>query len=299
MAAELPERTSVQLPPDDRRHHSERVRPVEAPFASYASNRMCLFVDGRQVWLTPGEPRLPDTALNVWPEALPAPVTYLSAWNPDGERHTLQQNLALHEQLRTFIRELRLDAIEAVTVAQGGEWFEQGLAVIGMDDQLAHDLAWKYDQDGWIRLDERGWQAASRYQGFTERARSFTVLRRTRRRCPIRAIEAKADRCIAVGGPWTSSSRSAYAVWNAHRRIGITLLGCGSCRDGKQPVWMQGGTTLIEPGTEVITLRELCIASRFGGYCWGRRTEYDWTAHVTGAIHERTRAASREEGERE
>ena len=268
----------IQVPPRDG-HHSDRVAPVEEPFDSYSTNRLCLHIGGKQVWLEPGERRAKDAEPIALPTELQGhpSLTYISAWNPDGERCSVRENEIFHAQLRTYIEALGLASIDAVAVAREGQWFEQGLMVIDLSAELAHDLAWKYDQEGWIRVDEQGWHTQPRYEGWAPQTLTYNTTRRTKRRCPVRMFDAKTDVCGAYGGPWTSASRSALSFWTAHRSLGMTLLGCGTCNNGKKPIRAFGHSLVLSPTAGVITLREVCVASRFGGYCYGRRKdEYSW-----------------------
>lgn len=256
------------MPPEGK-HHSERTRPTEDPFDSLSTNRLCLFIKGKQVWI---EPAHANKRAPVAGHAVPGnlPLTYLSVWNPYGDRHSLAENRALHEQLRSRIDVLGLSAIEAVTVAANGSWFEQGLAITGLTTEQADALVREFHQVGYIRLDGDGWHSTPRDTTRAPRHQSFSVITRTKRRCPVRMFDASAELCHMQGGHFTSRSRTYAAIWEIHRGVGLELLGCSVCKNGTESVFAYDGKTLLPPRRSTITLREASLASRYGGYCWGR-----------------------------
>lgn len=260
----------LQVPPDPKIHHSDREDPVEEPFDSYASNRLCLLIDGQQLWLEPVKIKPDEPAgESEIPEQLAAfeSLTYISAWNPDGDRSTFGQNSARHAELRDFIEQLGLEYVEAVAVAQTGEWFEEGLAVIGIDADIAHDLAWKCDQPATIRIDQAGWHVQPRYSSDGARRLQFRAALRPTGHCPVRKFDAEVEKCTPQGGHYVSASRRKMLIWKSHYAIGVSLLGCGVCGDGKR------GPRI----PQIIAPREVCVSSRFGGYCFGGRVDYEWT----------------------
>lgn len=281
------------LPPVDG-HHSDRRPPAETPEASYATNLLCLMPKGRrgpQLWLEPFEPgtttKAQSAAALADVEAL-LPLTWLSAWNADGDRHTREANDTLHAALVARIEGLGLSTIPAVAMGRNQQWFEQGLAVQGLDDKTARALLLEFEQLGAIRLEIDGWYVLRRWAERNPQRLEYRVVSRMRRRCPMRAFEAPIDRCTVHGGPWTSSSRVAAALWRAHRSVGVSLLGCSTCQDGQQPVYAHGGNLVIDPARGVLLLRELMLGSRHGGYCFGRYTRETTMAVDAAAQHDNT-----------
>lgn len=255
-------------------HHSERMAPPEPAIASYASNRLCIMPGGRrglQLWIEP-VPFTGTTDLTQVPDELAAllPFTFVSAWNTDGDRATRGENKAAHARLLERVEALALESVHAVAVARQGIWFEQGLAIADATDAVAAELAYEFLQLAAIRVDADGWHVISRATGLPLETLAYRVVPRMRRRCPVRQFDARIDRCTMWGGPWTSASMVAAGVWRTHRDLGIELLGCSTCQDGKQPVYGPGRQLSVSPARGVMLIREVMVGSRHGGYCFGR-----------------------------
>ena len=86
--------------------------------------------------------------------------------------------------------------------------------------------------------------------------------------CPVRRDADPAGRCTNFGGPYGSSAIHAAALWRAHRTVAVSLLGCGPCAGGREPIW--GHPRTGSP----LSLADEVIGSRYGGYTW-RPTETD------------------------
>jgi len=69
------------------------------------------------------------------------------------------------------------------------------------------------------------------------------------------------NRYLLTPEPYGSTAIHAAALWRAHRKVALALLGCGPCADGSERIWgsPRGGT---------ISLAEEIIGSRYGGYTW-------------------------------
>ena len=62
------------------------------------------------------------------------------------------------------------------------------------------------------------------------------------------------------GGGWTSASIHAAALWQEHRALGVRLVGCDSCDDGRETCWGPGGGAM--------SLTPIVLASRYGNATW-------------------------------
>ena len=78
----------------------------------------------------------------------------------------------------------------------------------------------------------------------------------------MRLDERPGERCTVHGGPWTSGAIHAAAVWQSHRGLLTSLLGCDACADATGTVHGPSG------GRGAIMLSPLKIGSRHGGYVW-------------------------------
>jgi hypothetical protein len=265
-------RVRVPYPPDDRAHHSDREPPSESPFISHLSNRLLVIVNGQQFWLEAEQGQATERSDAVEPFVPEESWTYISAWNPDGERHTLGENLAFHAALREIAEDRGWRFHEAVTVGRMGEWFEQGLVILDLDPAEAEALIWKLEQEAFIRVDVAGWTVVPRYEREIPATEPALRILRTEPLCPMRLLGAPAKVCSPEGGPWTSGSISAFHIWKWHRSVALAVVGCPLCDDGNGPIRFLGSDVVIQGNGPTIGAREVYIASRFGGYCFGRRT---------------------------
>lgn len=248
--------------------HSQRLSPHHTVMDSYAKNRVVVFMDDVEIWVTAGQ-LLRTTTMNriaqIGDDESPV-FTYISAWNPDGKPSTLEQNRELHQELVAYLDSLGITWFPAATVGGANEWFEQGVAMVNIDPDIAHDLAWKYQQEGWIVLDD-GFQTVTRFAGNETQQFALVHLEPPAPQCPVMRVGFEGQPCRMVGGPYGSAAMEAAAFWNLHRRIGTELLGCGVC--GRQ-------RDVDNSSSPVIYLREIFIASRHGGYAKGGMNNFDW-----------------------
>ena len=81
--------------------------------------------------------------------------------------------------------------------------------------------------------------------------------------CPMRVDDIVGARCAMHGGPYGSRAIHASAIWASHRSVLLPRLGCDSCAGGTEPTLGPLGNT-----HGPILLRDLGLASRYGGYVW-------------------------------
>jgi hypothetical protein len=237
-----------------------RRRPADVPVdASYRSQLLVWRQGGRRQVVSPSDAQGSEVA-HPWGE----PVLVVSAWNPRGEPRTLQQNA--DEQQVLADRVVDLGGIvrgEVVAVPPDHGWAEQALIVADLDQEEGRELASAFGQAAilaWgarhIRLVPTGVLGAVAQ---SERAWAITDEPMT---CPMRLDERPGEQCTVHGGPWTSGAIHAAAVWQSHRALLTTLLGCDSCSDGSGAVNGPGG------GRGAIMLEPPRLGSRHGGYVW-------------------------------
>jgi Protein of unknown function (DUF3293) len=253
-----------QFPPRGGGEPGDRAQPRQAPQKSYATNRLALIIDGRATWLstqapaTATEPPLKGSATaDIAGDAKQRTYSYISAWNPRGGAATFEENQDWHWDLVDDVENLGVEYLDAVTMAQHGEWIEHGLALIDVDISVADELAKKYLQSAWIHIDST-WQVHSCAEDVEAASFSWSQEAPGPVTCPVRNIGAHVDRCVEIGGPWGSAAMEASAVWRHHRDIATNLLGCGVC-----------GLVRDDEGGYPITLRTICLGSRHGGYAFG------------------------------
>lgn len=184
----------------------------------------------------------------------------LTAWNPAGRRSTFRENDSAQCRLRARLGEHVVG--RGVAVPPDHTWFEEVLVVDGLNDGQAIEVGLEFDQPAVV-----AW-AAGQLRVIATSALSvvdpvdFSArLELASGSCPIRDDLDPVGRCVSRGGPWVSASIHAHALWSDHRALGVRLLGCERCVDGRLPAW-------DGPGGSSIALSSVCIGSRYGGASW-------------------------------
>jgi hypothetical protein len=221
---------------------------------SYSTQQYRLTWRGTPMLLRPGiqagRPRGPQ-----------APVTLLSAWNPGGQRFTFTENDAAHRRLRAHVRALKLTSSRLVTQSPDLNWFERGLAIKGLTQLEAVDLARQFGQPAVVHWSSG--QLLVLPTGLRDEIEASTLpatLTAASASCPVRTDDSATERCSQRGGPYGSSAIHAGALSHHHRTVAVTLLGCHPCHKGTLPIH--------GPGGGAISLSEITIASRYAGATW-------------------------------
>jgi hypothetical protein len=242
----------VALGRPDGRHQRVEHSPEEVS-VSYATQRYFLVRDGARHLLAPA-----PTAHQAGNDA--EVRHFLTAWNAGGRPHTFEENAIAQDQLRARVAQQVVGT--AVAMPPEHRWFEEVLIVSGLDDDSAADLGRQFGQPavtawaaGKLRVIPTG--SSPVVEGLEQWARLAPVSLS----CPIRDDLDASGRCVPRGGPWVSASIHAHALWSDHRALGVRLLGCGPCENGRLPAW-------DGPGGRSIALSSVCIASRYGGASW-------------------------------
>ncbi len=127
-------------------------------WASYASAVVDLAPPDRPaIRLVPD----PSGAVGAWPDLLAAPVTVVTAWNPDSARLADDVNAARH---RLLVRELAtrgLDWLPATGRDVPGGHREEGVAVGGLPEDEALALGRRHGQAAVYRWTPAAWEVVS------------------------------------------------------------------------------------------------------------------------------------------
>lgn len=236
----------------------QRVLPRSSVDASYRTQRLVWREGSVRRVLRPTSGPVGPTADHPWGE----PVLVVSAWNADGAPRTLRENLDAQVRLADLVAvaggRVR-GSVVAVPADRG--WAEEALVVAGLDLDEGRDLARRCGQSALLLWDvehltvlptgDRGRESRQRW-----------VLGDEPQLCPMRTDDIPGARCRVHGGPWTSGSIHAAALWQEHRALLTRYLGCGVCADGTRPVDGPGG------GRGAISIGAIKIGSRHGGYVW-------------------------------
>ena len=238
-------------------------RPPRSPLAdSYRSQQYYFRDQGSHYVLAPERPGMGPGPSVEPPFELP--VHFISNWHEGGIATTFAECLTAHEELCARLAELDLGFQLAIAVAEDRTWFEGFSLVSGLDDEQVVDLARASGQPAAIRWDvdclivlPTGLREDIATSTTAWRLESSTVST-----CPVRRDADPAGRCTNFGGPYGSTAIHSAALWRAHRTVAVSLLGCGPCADGSEPIWgnPRGGGAL--------SLADHIIGSRYGGYTW-------------------------------
>ena len=235
-------------------------RPADIPLDATYRSQVLIWREGqRRRVLLPSQGERGDV-----PHPWGGPVLVISAWNPHGEPRTLQQNTDDQQRLVSRVSEhAGTVAGRVVAVAPDHGWAEEALVVTGLRLADGRELAAAFGQAALLSWDDAqvavvptgavGQLTAAQW-GWQVSDHPVT--------CPMRLDERPGRQCTVHGGPWTSGAIHAAAVWQSHRALLTSLLGCEVCADGTGPVNGPGG------GRGAIMLNPPRLGSRHGGYVW-------------------------------
>jgi hypothetical protein len=257
--------------PDSRKHHTisiafthrqegrKRQPAQETVFDSYANQHYRLELDGRLFQLAPVDQKtqLPETA-----ERPLAPGFIISAWNPNGDPAFENDNDDANDRLELDLA--RFTYTPLVTLARNSRWIEHSFLVHGINREKAIDLARKYGQKGLVALTDTTLEVILVDEPTPANSQTLKVIELPTAPCPL-MLEFEAEKeCHPYGGPWTSSSIEAAAIWSFQSKLLIGALGCSVCQKPSQPYRQRSGAIAIRPAA---------VPSRFGGWQWMPRKE--------------------------
>lgn len=136
-----------------------------------------------------------------------------------------------HQWLRTVVENRGVDWTRAARWSPSLDWAQPGVAIRGLDEDAMLLLAVELGLDVWLRWDDFGVRVRSGDETLAWLPAARVSLREVRPGCPLRS--GVDDFCTPWGGPWTGQSRAAWVMWQRHRRMLVTALGCGVCHGGE------------------------------------------------------------------
>ncbi len=253
--------------PDNRKHHTisiafthdlaanaDRKPPQESVFDSYANQHYRLKLDGRLFQIAPiDQPtQLPETD-----ERPVAPGYIISAWNPNGDPALENDNDEANDRLEQDLAGFSYTPL--VTLARNSRWIERSFLVHGINRKKAVSLARKYGQKGLVALTDRTLEVILVDEPTPENSKTLKVIELPAAPCPLMLEFDAENECRPYGGPWTSSSIHAAAIWGFQSKLLVNALGCSACQKPEQPYRQRTGATAIN---------RAAVPSRFGGWQW-------------------------------
>ena len=263
LAARVRPRMPEHLGQDPRR--LDLAAPSGPVSASYASARFRVVDDELAEYLlqpVPVGPEYPECD-----EVVDLPAHFVSGWHPYGRPSTYGECQEGHDTLHNALLAVAHYPVrQAVAYPLDQTWFEETHLAAGLTDEQAVEVGRASGQAAVVRWDSVSLTVLP--TGLRDDVqRSTTAWRLSRQRvrtCPVRRDDDPSGRCVPYGGPWVSASMHAALLWQAHRTVGISLLGCDPCHDGAEPIWGPRGQALS------LGLYDEIIGSRFGSYGWRR-----------------------------
>lgn len=235
-------------------------RPARVPVdASYRSQLLVWRQGGRRYIVSPSDAEAGEVA-HPWG----GPVLVVSAGNPHGEPRTLQQNAGEQQALAERVADLGGSVRgRVVAVPPDHGWAEEALVVSDLGQDEGRELASAFGQAAILAWDARHIRLVpTGALGAVTPSEWAWVITDRPMTCPMRLDERPGATCTVHGGPWTSGAIHAAAVWQSHRALLTSLLGCDACADGTGAVNGPGG------GRGAIMLEPPRLGSRHGGYVW-------------------------------
>ena len=235
-------------------------RPARVRLAVSYQSQLLLWREGRGRRVVRPSPERAGRDPHPWG----GPVLVISAWHPHGDPRTLQQNNDLQELLADRVVELGGSVRgRVVAVPPDHAWAEEALVVSDLDLDGGLELARVFGQAALLVWDESHLRVVpTRVVGQVSEWRVPWQVAELPMTCPMRLDEQPGGKCWVHGGPWTSGAIHAAAVWQTHRGVLTSLLGCDPCADGTGLVHGPGG------GRGAIMLEPPRLGSRHGSYVW-------------------------------
>ena len=237
-----------------RQEGRKRQPAQESVFDSYANQHYRLNLGGRLFQLAPVDQKtqLPETD-----ERPVAPGFIISAWNPNGDPAFENDNDDANDRLERDLA--RFTYTPLVTLARNSRWIEHSFLVHGINRDKAIELARKYGQKGLVALTDTSLEVILVDAPTPANSQPLKVIELPVAPCPL-MLEFEAEKeCRPYGGPWTSSSIEAAAIWSFQSKLLINALGCSACQQPDQPYRQRTGA---------IAINRAAVPSRFGGWQW-------------------------------
>jgi hypothetical protein len=191
------------------------------------------------------------------------PAYIISAWNPRGIPQIYSHNLNRGKEFGHRIARRAIDFVKATTFAVDGGWLEESVVVNGISEERAIEYAADLGQPALVRWDAQhltvipteGSSVPPSQTGW-----SLTTLEKAP--CPMRLANRDAQ-CVPAGGPWVSASQKVGGIWQQHRGMAMSAVGCGVCDTGAKV--LSGANGLAIP------IVHLNVGSRYGSYFFSKR----------------------------
>jgi hypothetical protein len=103
----------------------------------------------------------PRGEVGEWPNALPSPLCILTAWNPGADPLPIEVNRERQRSLEAELVVAGAASWKAIGRDPDSDYFEEGVAVHGLDEKDVIALARRYDQDAIFSWTPSVWATVS------------------------------------------------------------------------------------------------------------------------------------------
>jgi hypothetical protein len=238
--------------------------PAFKNLADSYRNQTYRFSFGRQLKITPSSDISHTDELSAVAAFLKTkfPLYFFSAWNKSGKPTSWDENVDVEAAVREELAIQGLKTGTGFARASDGSWLEGWFYTETISDERAREIAADLGQLAAIRWDADGLHVLSTDQSIVPNSTTGWNLSEDKDRpCQLK-VKVSDVACGEAGGKFVAKSRAVGAIWQVHRANAIRLAGCSVCkRDPK--------TLGTNPG-DAIPLQEVLLASRFGGYTFGK-----------------------------
>ncbi|MEY3277543.1 MAG: hypothetical protein RLZZ426_29 [Actinomycetota bacterium] len=191
------------------------------------------------------------------------PIFIVSAWNPRGEAQSYDQNFERSQNFYRQIDRLGISFSTTTTFANDGGWLEQSCSMSGITQEQAAQFAAELGQPAFVRWDATHLTVIpTAGSSIPPSQTGWKLTKLDEATCPVRNF-ARSQQCVPAGGPWVGASMLVGTVWQQHRGMAMSSVGCGVCDTGAIP--LAGANGLAIP------IRSLNVGSRYGGYFFSNR----------------------------
>lgn len=263
LARPFPEgQTRVPFPPHKGERAFRRTPPAESIGESYRTNILRVTTDdGGEVDLVPA---------SEGPSASPADLFgaptawFVASSHAFGRPTTQTETRDLQQGLVDVLKIQGWDWRFTACFPPSRQWVEVGALLLHEDAEEVTQLAFRHGQDVVLRWDASGLTPVATGPSVAVDGLGVTspvMVQPAATGCPL--VCGRDEWCKREGGPWTSGSITAAAVWQHHRQMLVEALGCTVCEGGPHG-----------PGA-ALALRDLFLPSRSGGWQWGAPRRHD------------------------
>jgi hypothetical protein len=259
----LPELPQVKVPYAPHRNDPGKRRFREPPpmsvQESYRHNTIRLNLPGQvPIDVIPASEVLASSVDPSTVFGAESPVWIVSGCNTYGRLSTVDDQASSTEVLYE-----QLDAMDwtwhpLVLMASGRDWVETGAVVLGASQDEIVSKALRHGQEAVLLWDERGISVVA--TGLSDDvvdglpvavATSLALLG-----CPMRF--GADGTCARQGGPFGSRSIAVATLWEQHRALLVSALGCTVCEGG-----------VVCGDGQPMAISSSYVPSRRGGWQWG------------------------------